>query len=235
MTQGKKLSKLQYMVITAVLAAIIVFLMFSGLGYIPTGFGFTITILMIPVAIGAILLGPGAGAILGTVFGLTSLATCFLGLDALGVALLAISPWKTVIVCLVPRILVGYLCGLIFKALNGKILKGRKTDLFILRHCKRQRGAAKHIVLLCGFMDLFWQRPGCYAIYRRLFQLFCPDWRTGRHQCDCGSRCLPHSGYSNCQSVEHGDETGVKNLILIYKTARAVFFRPYCFEYLNIN
>lgn len=44
MTQGKKLSKLQYMVITAVLAAIIVFLMFSGLGYIPTGFGFTITI-----------------------------------------------------------------------------------------------------------------------------------------------------------------------------------------------
>ena len=129
MTQGKKLSKLQYMVITAVLAAIIVFLMFSGLGYIPTGFGFTITILMIPVAIGAILLGPGAGAILGTVFGLTSLATCFLGLDALGVALLAISPWKTVIVCLVPRILVGYLCGLIFKALNGKILKGRKTDL----------------------------------------------------------------------------------------------------------
>lgn len=117
MAQVKNLSKLQRMVIIAVLAAIIVFLMLSGLGYIPTGFGFTITILMIPVAVGAILLGPAAGAILGGVFGATSLATCFLGMDALGVALLAISPWKTAIVCIVPRVLVGFLCGWIYRAL----------------------------------------------------------------------------------------------------------------------
>lgn len=118
MTQVKKLTNLQRMVLIAVLAAIIVFLMLSGLGYIPTGFGFTITILMIPVAIGAILLGPAAGAILGAVFGLTSLATCFLGMDVLGVALLAISPWKTALVCIIPRMLVGFLCGWIFRALN---------------------------------------------------------------------------------------------------------------------
>lgn len=117
MAQVKNLSKLQRMVIIAVLAAIIVFLMLSGLGYIPTGFGFTITILMIPVAVGAILLGPAAGAILGGVFGATSLATCFLGMDVLGVALLAISPWKTAIVCIVPRVLVGFLCGWIYRAL----------------------------------------------------------------------------------------------------------------------
>lgn len=116
MTQVKRLTNLQRMVFIAVLAAIIVFLMLTNLGYIPTGFGFTITILMIPVAIGAILLGPAAGAALGAVFGLTSLATCFLGMDPFGVALLAISPWKTALVCIVPR--VGFLCGWIFRALR---------------------------------------------------------------------------------------------------------------------
>ena len=118
MTQVKRLTNLQRMVFIAVLAAIIVFLMLTNLGYIPTGFGFTITILMIPVAIGAILLGPAAGAVLGAVFGLTSLATCFLGMDPFGVALLAISPWKTALVCIVPRVLVGFLCGWIFRALR---------------------------------------------------------------------------------------------------------------------
>ena len=118
MTQVKRLTNLQRMVFIAVLAAIIVFLMLTNLGYIPTGFGFTITILMIPVAIGAILLGPAAGAALGAVFGLTSLATCFLGMDPFGVALLAISPWKTALVCIVPRVLVGFLCGWIFRALR---------------------------------------------------------------------------------------------------------------------
>ena len=118
MTQVKRLTNLQRMVFIAVLAAIIVFLMLTNLGYIPTGFGFTITILMIPVAIGAILLGPAAGAVLGAVFGLTSLATCFLGMDPFGGALLAISPWKTALVCIVPRVLVGFLCGWIFRALR---------------------------------------------------------------------------------------------------------------------
>lgn len=118
MTQVKRLTNLQRMVFIAVLSAIIVFLMLTNLGYIPTGFGFTITILMIPVAIGAILLGPAAGAVLGAVFGLTSLATCFLGMDPFGVALLAISPWKTALVCIVPRVLVGFLCGWIFRALR---------------------------------------------------------------------------------------------------------------------
>lgn len=114
----KTTTKVQKMVLSAVLAALLIFLMISGLGYIPTGFGFTITILMLPVAIGAILLGPAVGAFLGFVFGLTSFATCFLGMDPFGVALLAISPWKTAVVCLVPRILCGWLCGLIFKGLQ---------------------------------------------------------------------------------------------------------------------
>lgn len=106
------------MVILAVLAALIVLLMLTGIGYIPIGPGFTITILSLPVAVGAILLGPSAGAILGAVFGLTSFATCFLGMDAFGVALLAVSPFKTAVVCLIPRILAGFLCGMIFKGLE---------------------------------------------------------------------------------------------------------------------
>ncbi len=71
---------------------------------------------MIPVVIGAIILGPGAGAVLGAVFGLTSFVQCF-GLDTFGTTLMGIQPVYTFIMCMFPRILMGTLCGVIFKGL----------------------------------------------------------------------------------------------------------------------
>ena len=50
------------------------------------------------------------------VFGLTSFIQCF-GMSAFGAALLNISPILTFLVCMVPRILMGYLAGVIFRAL----------------------------------------------------------------------------------------------------------------------
>ena len=61
------------MVTTAMFVAIILAMSFVPyLGYIPLGF-MNATIIHIPVIIGAILLGPSAGAILGAVFGVCSL------------------------------------------------------------------------------------------------------------------------------------------------------------------
>lgn len=104
------------------LTAIIFVMAFTPLGYLRTG-GLSITFLLIPVSIGAVLFGPGAGAFLGGVFGLTSFIQCF-GLEAFGTTLMGINPIFTFLTCMVPRILTGLLVGYIFRGLQ-KIDKTR--------------------------------------------------------------------------------------------------------------
>ena len=102
----------------AVLAALIVLMTLTGIGYIPLG-PLKLTLLALPVAIGGAVLGPTAGLILGTIFGLTSFFTCF-GMDALGTVLLGIRPWAMAVVCIVPRMLAGYLPALLAKWLRRR-------------------------------------------------------------------------------------------------------------------
>ena len=104
----------------AILVAVILLMAFTPLGYIRT-LGLEITFVMIPVIIGAITIGPGAGAFLGGVFGLTSFIQCF-GMSPFGVALFGINSVYCFIVCVVSRILMGWLCGLIFRAFKTKNL-----------------------------------------------------------------------------------------------------------------
>ncbi len=101
-------------VFAAMLSALIILMTFTGIGYIPIG-PLKLTFNVLPVAIGAVLLGPTYGAILGAVFGLSSFFTCF-GMDALGVLFLGINPVLLFIMCVVPRILCGWLPALLFKA-----------------------------------------------------------------------------------------------------------------------
>ncbi|MBQ6118799.1 MAG: ECF transporter S component [Clostridia bacterium] len=101
---------------TAMLTAMIVVLAFTPIGYIRV-FALSITLVIVPVIIGAIALGPAAGAFLGFVFGCTSFAQCFMG-DALGAILISVSPVGTFVNCVVTRTLVGLLCGLIFRAVQ---------------------------------------------------------------------------------------------------------------------
>jgi len=96
------------------LCAIIVIMAFTPLGYVRIGM-IEATLLMIPVAIGAIRLGPLAGGLLGAVFGLTSYAQCF-GMSPFGTLLLGINPAHTFIVCVVPRVLMGIFVALIYRA-----------------------------------------------------------------------------------------------------------------------
>ena len=59
------------MVQLAVLIAIMLILAFTPLGYLRIG-PLAISLMTIPVVIGAMILGPAGGAVLGLVFGLTS-------------------------------------------------------------------------------------------------------------------------------------------------------------------
>lgn len=108
----------KYLVEMALLVAIILLMAFTPIGYIKTA-GLEITLIVVPVAVGAVTLGPTAGAILGGVFGITSFIQCF-GMSTFGVALFSVSPLRTAIVCIVPRILMGWLTALIFKAVASK-------------------------------------------------------------------------------------------------------------------
>lgn len=108
--------KTRRLVQLAILVAIMLILAFTPLGYLKVG-AIEITFMTIPVVIGAILLGPAAGAFLGGVFGLTSFIQCF-GMSPFGAALLGINPFFTFVVCMVPRILMGYLAGLIFRVIS---------------------------------------------------------------------------------------------------------------------
>lgn len=105
-----------YLVQMALLIAIILLMAFTPIGYIKT-LGLEITLLTIPVAVGAIVLGPAAGAVLGFVFGVTSFIQCF-GASAFGAALLSINPVYTFIVCVVTRTLIGWLTGLLYAGMR---------------------------------------------------------------------------------------------------------------------
>ncbi len=97
----------------AILVAILLLMAFTPAGYLRIG-TMTITFLTVPVIVGAIVLGPGAGAILGTVFGLTSFYQCF-GMDPMGTALMQISLPRTFLFTVIPRLMMGLCVGLIFK------------------------------------------------------------------------------------------------------------------------
>ena len=121
-----------YMVEMALLIAIILIMAFTPIGYIKT-FGLEITLIVVPVAVGAVVLGPAAGAILGGVFGLTSFIQCF-GMSAFGAMLLSINPEGTFVVCFVTRLVMGWLTGLIAQGLKKvKALKG--ASVFIANLC----------------------------------------------------------------------------------------------------
>lgn len=94
---------------TAVLVAIILIMAFTQIGYVRIG-PLSISLITIPVAVGAVMLGPGTGALLGAIFGITSFIQCFAG-DAFGAALLSINPFFTFLVCVPTRTLAGFLSG----------------------------------------------------------------------------------------------------------------------------
>ena len=119
----------KYMVELAAMIAIIIIMAFTPLGYIKLP-GLTITFLTIPVAVGAIILGPVGGLICGLTFGLTSLYQAVTGGSVFTFALFNISPVFTIILTVVPRTLEGLLTGLIFKGLHN-IRSVQKVSYYI--------------------------------------------------------------------------------------------------------
>ena len=109
----------------ALLIAIQVVMRLLGLGRVPIG-PLNMSFLTLPIAIGAMLMGPLTGAVLGGVFGLFSLWDAISGAGGMTSFFFQNNPVSTVILCVGMRILMGVCCGLIFKAVS-KLDRDEKT------------------------------------------------------------------------------------------------------------
>lgn len=116
-----KKSDTRYMASLAMLSAVLLVMGMTGIGFIPLPV-IKATTMHIPVILGAILLGPGAGAVLGGVFGLCSI---WANTTTPGLLSFAFSPFitteglpgvaKSLWIALGCRILFGLLSGLLWK------------------------------------------------------------------------------------------------------------------------
>lgn len=130
MTKKQTKTNTQRLVLMALLAAVMVILSSTPLGYLNIG-PLAITLNVIPMGIAAAALGPAGGAVIGGIFGLTSFLQCLGigGTSAMGVITFGISPVLTFIQRFVPRLLAGLTVGFIHKYLSKKA--GKKTACFI--------------------------------------------------------------------------------------------------------
>ncbi len=98
----------------AVLTVLIVIMSLTPLGYLKMPHA-SITFLPLLVVIGAVQYGPMCGLYLGTVFGISSFIHCFDPSYTFGQTFIHISPFLSLLVCIIPRALMGLSCGLIHK------------------------------------------------------------------------------------------------------------------------
>ena len=99
------------MVLGAILTALVIVLQLAG-SFVRLG-PFSISLVLIPIVIGAATCGPAIGAWLGTVFGIVVLMT-----DA--ASFLAIDPVGTVITVLLKGFACGLIAGLVYKLFEKK-------------------------------------------------------------------------------------------------------------------
>lgn len=107
----------------ALLVAIEIAMRLLGLGRVPVG-PLYMSFLTLPIAVGAICLGPVAGLILGSVFGGFSLYDAITGAGGMTSAFFAISPVHTVILAVGMRMLMGLCCGYVYRLVRRADKKG---------------------------------------------------------------------------------------------------------------
>lgn len=144
----------------ALFVAIIILLSVTPLGYIHLGV-INATTIQIPVIIGAILFGWKKGAFLGGVFGITSMikntvqpnATSFVFSPFVPVFGKDKGSLFAIVVCIVSRVMIGVVVGLLFKALS----KTKLSKAFSAGACGFC-GALTNTILVMGGIYLFFGR-----------------------------------------------------------------------------
>lgn len=124
---NKKLNVL-YLTQLGLLVAVELVMKMIGLGSVPVG-PLYMSFLTVPIAVGAIMLGPLAGAVLGGVFGMVSFMDAVRGASIMTSNLLAVSPLHTFILCFVMRVLMGLCVGFIYRGME-RVCHRRAVNCF---------------------------------------------------------------------------------------------------------
>lgn len=159
---NKTSSKTLGMVQVAMFAALIIIMANTPLGYIPLGF-MNATTIHIPVILGAVLLGPKQGALLGFVFGLTSFIKSIISPNLTS---FIFNPFYSVgeihggfgslIICFLPRILVGIVSYYVYRAVH-KALKNKKSAKYISLGAAGIAGSLTNTILVMGLVLVFFR------------------------------------------------------------------------------
>ena len=126
--KSKKMSVSELTTI-GLMTGILIVMSFTPLGYFRT-MGLDISLMMIPVGIGAMLIGPRAGLWLGFIFGATSFYQTMMGSSPVMMMLFNINPVFTFLLCIPTRMLMGWLTGMIFKGVH-KVDRSKTISYFV--------------------------------------------------------------------------------------------------------
>ncbi|MDL2295111.1 ECF transporter S component [Ruminococcaceae bacterium OttesenSCG-928-D13] len=113
-----KLSSTQKLVRAGMLAALIMVLSLTPLGYIRLTSVLEITLMVIPVALGGLAVGWPVGTVLGLVFGVSSFIRAFT--DPIGIIMIEMNLVLAGLACILPRVVVGLIADLFNKALVAR-------------------------------------------------------------------------------------------------------------------
>jgi len=122
-TRTDRSRRIRMMCTVAMFMAVEFAMWLLGLGQVPVG-PLNMSFLTVPVAIGAMLLGPAAGAVLGATFGFTSFWDAMTGRSVLTGFFFGVSPLRTFLLCVGMRLLMGLCTGLIFSAVKKADRRG---------------------------------------------------------------------------------------------------------------
>ncbi len=114
-----KNEKTKRMVTLSILIALIIVLQYIG-GLIPTIGGFSISLVLLPIVLGAVLLGPGSGAVLGAAFGVIAYINCVMGTDKMGNAVFSANPWLCFVLVMAKGTFAGLSSGIVYRLFKNK-------------------------------------------------------------------------------------------------------------------
>ncbi len=142
-------TQIQTLTRLGLLTALTIILAATPLGYIPLSPALSLTIMTVPIAVGALAIKPYAAIILSAVFGITSFIRA--PLEPLSALMLQESLIYTILIVIVGRLLVGVIICLVSTAIN----KGNKGSLFIYAAVGALAALLNTVIFLSGLAFLF--------------------------------------------------------------------------------
>lgn len=151
--KNRSINRTRKLVTIGTLGGISIFLGVTRLGFIPLG-AFNLTIMHIPVIIGALLEGPIVGIATGLIFGLFSMYQNFVAPTSLS-SFVFLNP----IVAVIPRVLIGVVSYYVYKLLKN-LLKNKSISIGVAAVL----GSLTNSIGVLGLIYILYLEPYAAAI-----------------------------------------------------------------------